>query len=252
MSLQVKSANKISYSTKKFFQKEVPKLSKNEYYEIFNIIKLNADATYSENSAGVYINLKYLNEPTIEKIMDFIKYSKCQKNLLKSNTIESTSNEAIPKPQQSSANNIHSQSMLSKTNIEKELSRLRDKKKESFVFQNFLDKLSISNIKQFNTSNDNDENIIYPQLKHEKIQFNGVKARLLKKCRDVNKTDNDLPFIPSDDIDQYELENNDTTSISKGYIDNRSTDIEEPELESTEQNFMICDDIEYDEFDIPI
>ena len=58
MSLEVKSGNKISYSTKKFFQKEVPKLNKNEYQEIFNIVKLNNDAKYSENSAGVYINLK--------------------------------------------------------------------------------------------------------------------------------------------------------------------------------------------------
>ena len=82
MSLQVKPQNKISYSTKKFLQKEVPKLSKNEYYEIFNIIKQNTDATYSENSTGVYINLKYLNQITIKKITDFIKYTKCHLYLL--------------------------------------------------------------------------------------------------------------------------------------------------------------------------
>ena len=39
MSLESKATQKLSYSKKKFLQKEVPKLTKNEHHEIFNIIK---------------------------------------------------------------------------------------------------------------------------------------------------------------------------------------------------------------------
>ena len=91
---------------------------------------------------------------------------------------------------------------LTKDKIEKELLRLKEKKSENFVFQHFLDKLSISNIKQF--SKEEGEKMVFPQLKHSKIQLDGVKARLMKKCRDVNKTGTDLPFIPTDDIESEE------------------------------------------------
>jgi hypothetical protein len=222
MSLQVKSQNKISYSTKKFLQKEVPKLSKNEYHEIFNIIKQNTDATYSENSTGVYINLKYLNQITIEKITDFIKYAKCQKDSLQEVYIKDPDMSG----DMNSYNTVkkeYTHMALSKKSVEKELSRLREKKNESFVFQNFLDKLSISNIKQFNEPTESDTKIIYPQLKHSKIQFNGVKARLLKKCREGHKNDTDLPFIPSDDAEYAELTN--TGEYVTQQIDEFNTDL---------------------------
>ena len=49
--------NKINIKNKKFLEKEIPKLSSNEHNEIFNIIRNNS-SKYSENSRGVYINLK--------------------------------------------------------------------------------------------------------------------------------------------------------------------------------------------------
>lgn len=196
MSLESKAIQKLSYSKKKFLQKEVPKLTKNEHHEIFNIIKQNSDAKYSENSRGVYINLKFLDICTIEKIIDFIKYTKDQKKKLETHSIKDSSDTKKSKELQSSKSNGIT---LTKDKIEKELLRLKEKKSENFVFQHFLDKLSISNIKQF--SKDDGERMIFPQLKHSKIQLDGVKARLMKKCRDVNKTGTDLPFIPTDDIE---------------------------------------------------
>ena len=89
--------------------------------------------------------------------------------------------------------------------MQKELLRFKEKKNEHFVFQHFLDKLSISNIKQFTKDSSEENRITFPQLKHSKIQLEGVKARLMKKCRDVNKSGNDLPFIPTDDIESEEL-----------------------------------------------
>jgi hypothetical protein len=199
MSLESKATQKLSYSKKKFLQKEVPKLTKNEHHEIFNIIKQNSDAKYSENSRGVYINLKFLDISTIEKIIDFIKYTKEQKKKLE---INNTNNNKDDKKSIESQNNESNGITLTKDKIEKELLRLKEKKSENFVFQHFLDKLSISNIKQF--SKEEGERMVFPQLKHSKIQLDGVKARLMKKCRDVNKTGTDLPFIPTDDIESEE------------------------------------------------
>ncbi len=199
MSLESKATQKLSYSKKKFLQKEVPKLTKNEHHEIFNIIKQNSDAKYSENSRGVYINLKFLDISTIEKIIDFIKYTKDQKKKLE---ISNTNNNKHDKKSVESQNNESNGITLTKDKIEKELLRLKEKKSENFVFQHFLDKLSISNIKQF--SKEEGERMVFPQLKHSKIQLDGVKARLMKKCRDVNKTGTDLPFIPTDDIESEE------------------------------------------------
>lgn len=212
MSLESKASIKLSHSKKKFLQKEIPKLNKNEYHEIFNIIKQNADAKYSENSRGVYINLKFLDILTIEKIIKFIKYTKMQKNKLEKP--ESNKKNSLKDTNSDSSDNS-TRITLTKDTIEKELLRLKEKKNENFVFQNFLDKLSISNIKQF-SKDEEGEKMIFPQLKHSKINLDGVKARLMKKCRDVNKTGTDLPFIPTDDIESDDLSiNNDDNDEEK-------------------------------------
>tara|TARA_B100001741_G_C16525783_1_gene587014 strand:+ start:275 stop:1048 length:774 start_codon:yes stop_codon:yes gene_type:complete len=212
MSLESKASIKLSHSKKKFLQKEIPKLNKNEYHEIFNIIKQNADAKYSENSRGVYINLKFLDILTIEKIINFIKYTKMQKNKLEKP--ESNKKNSLKDTNSDSSDNS-TRITLTKDTIEKELLRLKEKKNENFVFQNFLDKLSISNIKQF-SKDEEGEKMVFPQLKHSKINLDGVKARLMKKCRDVNKTGTDLPFIPTDDIESDDLSiNNDDNDEEK-------------------------------------
>lgn len=202
MSLESKSTHKLSHSKKKFLQKEIPKLNKNEHQEIFNIIKQNSDAKYSENSRGVYINIKFLDIDTLEKIINFINYTKEQKNKLGKQDFEPTD---LNKDSLSNDNDNCNRITHTKDSIQKELLRLKEKKNENFVFQHFLDKLSISNIKQFTKDSSGENRITFPQLKHSKIQLEGVKARLMKKCRDVNKSGTDLPFIPTDDIESEDL-----------------------------------------------
>ena len=211
MSLESKPTHKLSHSKKKFLQKEIPKLNKNECHEIFNIIKQNSDAKYSENSRGVYINIKFLDIDTLEKIISFINYTKEQKNKLGEQDFEpkNMNNDSLSRDIDNSNRITHT-----KDSIQKELLRLKEKKNENFVFQNFLDKLSISNIKQFTKTESGENRLTFPQLKHSKIQLEGVKARLMKKCRDVNKCGTDLPFIPTDDIES------DDTDINKNKIDN--------------------------------
>ena len=218
MSLESKASLKLSHSKKKLLQKENPKLNKNEHQEIFNIIKQNTDAKYSENSRGVYVNLKFLDITTIEKIIDFIKYTKLQKNKLEKPELD---RKKLNKDIHSESSDNSTRIILTKDTIEKELLRLKEKKGENFVFQNFLDKLSISNIKQF-SKDEQGEKMIFPQLKHSKIQLDGVKARLMKKCRDVNKAGTDLPFIPTDDIESDDLSINEEEKEDKSEINEKS------------------------------
>ena len=69
------SKSRISIKERKLLEKEIPKLSKNEHNELFNIIRNNS-SKYSENARGVYINVKYLDKKTIDKIIEFIEYTK--------------------------------------------------------------------------------------------------------------------------------------------------------------------------------
>ena len=78
MSYQSEIESKINLKNKKYLEKEIPKLTSNEHNEIFNIIRNNS-SKYSENSRGVYINLKFLDNDTINKIKEFILYSKNSK-----------------------------------------------------------------------------------------------------------------------------------------------------------------------------
>tara|TARA_B100000242_G_scaffold294001_1_gene274130 strand:- start:2951 stop:3814 length:864 start_codon:yes stop_codon:yes gene_type:complete len=214
MSLQTNKLDvKTSYKNKKILEKEIPKLNQNEFQEVFNIIRQNNSSKYSENSRGVYINLKFLDDETITKIINFIQYTKnYRKNIEDKKKVEKTTEE------KRSNNENYKGYTLDKESIETELLRLKTKKNENFTFQNFLDKLSITNIKQFEKT---ESKINYPQLKHSKAKFGGVKARVLKKCRDVNKNSLDLPFIPTDNVSlddktsMYSYDSDDESRINK-------------------------------------
>lgn len=214
MSLQTNKLDvKTSYKNKKILEKEIPKLNQNEFQEVFNIIRQNNSSKYSENSRGVYINLKFLDDETITKIINFIQYTKnYRKNIEDKKKVEKTTEE------KRSNNENYKGYTLDKESIETELLRLKTKKNENFTFQNFLDKLSITNIKQFEKT---ESKINYPQLKNSKAKFGGVKARVLKKCRDVNKNSLDLPFIPTDNVSLddktsiYSYDSDDESRINK-------------------------------------
>jgi len=62
---------------KNFIIAHVKNLHKYEQIQIFKIFKSN-DIKYSENSNGIFVNLNYLNERILDRIMIFIKF--CQKN----------------------------------------------------------------------------------------------------------------------------------------------------------------------------
>jgi hypothetical protein len=189
----------------KQLEKDIHKLTKNEYNEIFNIIRNNG-SKYSENSRGVYINLKYIDKDTLYKMIKFINYTKnCKK---KNIDIDKKSNN------KKKAYELDINKKLDRDSIYKELTRLKEKKKnkDNFSFQNFLDKLSVTNIKQFG----NNDKIKYPNLKNTNIKFDGVKARLLKKCRETNKFNTNINFTLNNDSIS-----NDESNIIESQSDNK-------------------------------
>ena len=169
---------KVTYKEKKQLEKDICNLTSNEHTEILNIIR-NNNQKYSENNGGVYINLKYIDENTIAKIIEFVSF--CKQTKEEDDKDDGKKNNK--KKKKKKKNLLGKNFTMDKNEVTAQLERLKGKKQENFSFQNYLDKLSITNIKTFKKN----EKIIYPQLKMPKKKWEGVGERLLKKCRDVNR-----------------------------------------------------------------
>ena len=61
------------YNIKKNIMNNIKKMNKNEYIEIFKIIKKN-DIPYTENLNGIFINLNIVDEKILFKINNFINF----------------------------------------------------------------------------------------------------------------------------------------------------------------------------------
>ena len=176
----LKNNVEFSYKKKKKLEKDIANLLYDEQLEILNII-INNKQKYSKNNKGIFFNLKYIDINTLIQLENYV--SKC-KDKAKLNNENSVNNNTI----HSSINSISNDSLfdndmsftLDKDEIKKELIKIESKNKEHFIFQNFLDKLSVTNIKSFQKS----DQINYPQLNNSKKKLAGVNERLFKKCRD--------------------------------------------------------------------
>ena len=189
----------VTYKHKKQLEKDISNLTSNEYNEILNIIRNNKQK-YSENIGGIYFNLKYINDNTIHKIIEFVRFAKVNKDLMDSKQKSEDDRTKINNRIVTTINkNIGKKYTLDKSSIQEELCRLKNKTKENFSFQNFLDKLSVSNIKTFKKN----DKIVYPELKEIKTVYSGPSERLLKKCREVNKRDFYSYFSYNENDNEY-------------------------------------------------
>jgi hypothetical protein len=212
---------------KENLKKELLGLSNNEYYEIFNIIK-DEKIQFTENKNGVFINLKGVNEETINKIYNFIDFCKDNKKNLekieeKQNYEVKISNNLSNRNTNSYIVNVDNDEIM--TNIEEEIDiNKKVMNNENFTFQNFIDKFTITNMKMFPEN----EKIVYPSLKQFKCNFTGVKNRVLKRCREISKTSNDkfmtLLFFEMED---GQLDNKNNTDEKEENYDNDDSDIDE-------------------------
>ena len=201
---------------KNTLKKNIEKLEYNQLCQIYNIIIKDTDKV-SENNNGIFINLKYLNNNTLEKLNNFVKY--CEKN--KPEVSIDTQSEKSIFSNENNTNNAKSSDINNKlidttskssdttSNLSDTYSKLIDTSSKSsdtiaeeynmynlnlsannkgsdFIFKNYIDKLSSSNYKEF--TEDIGKKTIKPNT--NKIKLNGVKYRLIKKCREINKLSN--------------------------------------------------------------
>ena len=193
---------------KNTLKKNIEKLEYNQLCQIYNIIIKDTDKV-SENNNGIFINLKYLNNNTLEKLFNFVKY--CEKN--KPEISKDTRSEKSIFSDEDNTNNTlleNSNKLLDTTSISSDtnnklldinskssdtitdeynmynLNLSANNKGSDFIFKNYIDKLSSSNYKEF--TEDIGKKTIKPNT--NKIKLNGVKYRLIKKCREINKLSN--------------------------------------------------------------
>ena len=205
----------VDYKFKKQIEKDISNLNITQQNEILNIVRSN-NQKYSQNKAGIYFNLKYIDNNTLIKLKNYI--DTCKRSYL--DKLET--NSQIDTHKNKNIINNHDKELkytLDRSEIHAELVRLETKQNENFSFQNFLDKLSVTNIKTFKKN----EKINYPQLKQNKKKFLGVNERIIKKCRDVNK-DDDMNLKNDDESNECTMEvksesseNSEEDSMSENY-----------------------------------
>lgn len=186
---------KISLKDKKKLKKDISKLGYNEHCEIYNIIRKDTDKI-SENSNGIFINLKFIKDETLNRVEEFVHYCKNNKKI--------------------------TTKYLKKINKEKKKDKIENKLTfndnllegyESFDRNKFKN-LNLNLKLNFNIIQKNDSDIEKeirikknPILNNKKIKLFGVSERIMKKCRNINKElyFNDT-YTSNNDDDISELE----------------------------------------------
>lgn len=180
---------KISLKKKEQLKKDISNLGYNEHCEIYNIIRKDTDKI-SENSNGIFINLKFIKDETLFRVEDFVHYCK--------NTRQST--RKIEAPTISSVE----ESVNTKNNIEDSLLSDENLLTGFHNFENSIFKNAKLNL--LHLIDDSNTNLQSPVNacpvpprksslpRSKKLRLNGVRERILKKCRNMNK---DLFFCDS-------------------------------------------------------
>lgn len=76
-----------TYEKRKQLLDDIKLLSKDQYEEIFRIIKRN-NVEYSENSNGIFFDLNILSDDIMNKLFSFLEYCKAQKISEEARTVE--------------------------------------------------------------------------------------------------------------------------------------------------------------------
>jgi hypothetical protein len=71
-------------------KKQIEQMDKTHQIEILKILKQNNTITLNENKSGVYVNLSFLPERTIEDIKKYIQYTNVQENFISNLEIQQT------------------------------------------------------------------------------------------------------------------------------------------------------------------
>ena len=145
-------------------------LNKTQQVEVFKIIY--ASGKYTENSNGIFINLNNLSSDVLWKLNDLVKYY-------------SNKNKYLVEEQE------HREMILENVNVEKNDNNIRIKT----VLDTSLDisekELTLDNdLSEIENEILNEEFNIYNDLllSNKKPLYDGIEARIVKKCKELNKT----------------------------------------------------------------
>ena len=61
---------------------KIEKMSKKHHIEILKILKMNANVKLNENKSGVFVNLSFLPQDTIDEIQNYLNYIQDQESSL--------------------------------------------------------------------------------------------------------------------------------------------------------------------------
>mgnify|MGYP006084523249 CR=1 FL=1 len=182
----------LSLLNQRQLEKDIKYLDKNEHLEILKIMRKH-EQKYSENSKGVFFNLKYIDNHVISEIKEFVEFCKSNKSFL--NNLETGED-----PIRGETINPTLGKCVSKVDIdiEKILSSKTDKK-NNFSFKNYLDKIAIVPNKEFKNKGDDS----YPNLININTKFSEMNSRILKKCKSVAEAEGFLHNSPKKNQQSY-------------------------------------------------
>lgn len=61
---------------------KIEKMEKHQHIEILKFLKKNPDVILNENKSGVYVNLSFLPEKTVDELTKYVDYIEIQENAL--------------------------------------------------------------------------------------------------------------------------------------------------------------------------
>lgn len=165
MDLSVNIENELdvnSYDNKEIInlKNKISSLSKNEFIEIFKIIKENNNK-YTENKNGIFINMSKLTQNTIVKLENFVNYTLQNRDNLESDSIlRENIKDIIEKEIKVFDNNNSIQSSIDNINMNDNGNKNNNTELDSFLSNNDLKEEIIydytSDSISFDISNNND------------------------------------------------------------------------------------------------
>lgn len=166
------SEKKVSVKVKHLLTKNISKLDYNEQCEVYNIIKKDTDKI-SENNNGVFINLKYIKNDTIQKVNAFVDYCNKNKDFMKDeDTKYMEKKKIISKPPITLSNDNLSQDY--------ELFIDEHETKNQFLFKSYMENINPI------SKHTNQTNI---SIKTNRVKLSGVNARILNTCKHKQQED---------------------------------------------------------------
>lgn len=155
---------KITIEDKKKLVKEISTLSKNEHIEIFKIISCSTDK-YTKNDNGIFINFAILPDDVVKKLINFVNFCIDNRENLK----------------------IKEEYILSETDKMFNNNHIVDNNDDNI--DNNEENIIVEEVKTVEEEeSDGEFEGAKISLKRSKPKYNGIKAKIIKNCKQITST----------------------------------------------------------------